>query len=94
MYDDLCFYLDHDTELYFSGMFKIAVTDTIIMIICLILGSLSIFSGTNYPMGILLIGIAFLAVINFGMVKMYLHIRKDAIEIKEMLKEIKQDVKI
>jgi hypothetical protein len=30
--------------------------------------------------------VAFLAVINFGIVKMYLHIRKDAIEIKEMIR--------
>jgi hypothetical protein len=85
MYDDLCFYLDHETELYFSGMFKIAVIQTTMTIIFLVLGFLAVVIGINYLMGILCFGIAYISTLGFGTTKMYLHVRKDAIEIKEML---------
>jgi hypothetical protein len=87
MYDDLCFYLDHETELYFSELFLIAVGYTIFTIFFLVLGIF--YLGFNFQISIICIGIAVVSEVGFGMIKFYLHIRKDAIEIKEMLRMVR-----
>lgn len=85
MYEDLCFYLDHETELYFSEMFLIAAGYTVFTILFIILGVSILLSNSNLLVGILFIAIAVMSELGFGQIKMYLHIRKDTIEIKELI---------
>jgi hypothetical protein len=90
MLTDLKFYIKHDRELYFNGMVGIAA-------------SFVFFSGLFIGVGVYLllrigdviaistalncVGFAFISSIGFLMVKNYLHIRKDYIELKEMIQK-------
>jgi len=76
MKEDLEFYLKHNKELYFKGMVIIACA----WVGILIMGIWVFVSDITIGMMMMLFG-----ALGFGIVKMYLHIRKDAIEIKERL---------
>lgn len=77
MKKDFDFYLKHDEELYFKGMAVIAAS----WLGILFMGILVIANDITAGITMMLFG-----TLGFGIVKMYLHVRKDAIEIKEMLK--------
>ena len=85
MLEDLAFYREHDRELYFNGLVGIAAMLTIIEIFFWCAALLFFYYG-GFITGILMIGFAFLVGGMFTQIKLYLHVRKDAIEIKEMLK--------
>ena len=76
-WEDWDFYTTHDKELYFYGMVCVAATFAFIAI-------LGAFVTIVYYKP-LMISVTILGLLGFCMVKMYLHIRKDSIEIKEML---------
>jgi hypothetical protein len=76
MRKDLEFYLKHDKELYFKGMALIAIS----WLMILATGVYILFVGDMIGLVMALFG-----ALGFGIVKMYLHIRKDAIEIKEQM---------
>lgn len=90
MLADLKFYIKHDRELYFNGMVGIAVSflffsalyiGTALYLIVKIGDQLAITTALNC------IGFAFISSIGFLMIKNYLHIRKDYIELKEMIQK-------
>jgi len=83
MRKDLIFYVKHDEELYFRGMVVVAVSWLILSAIFGVFSFFAIKSG--YFEGCILLGITTLLGVGFSAVKMYLHIRKDNIEIKEIL---------
>lgn len=76
---DFEFYMAHDKELYFWGMVGVAVCSTVISICG---GLFALAYDAVGGIIIMLIGL-----VMFSQVKMYLHIRKDAIEIKELLRK-------
>jgi len=84
MRKDLIFYLNHDEELYFKGMVVVAISWIVLSIIFGILGFVAIKAGYFFD-GCILLGITSLLGVGFCAVKMYLHIRKDNIEMKEIL---------
>ena len=78
-WNDFEFYKAHDKELYFWGMVGVAACSTVITICG---GLFSLIYDAMSGAIVMLIGL-----LMFSQVKMYLHIRKDAIEIKEMLRK-------
>jgi len=76
MEKDFDFYVKHKTELYFYGMVVIATA----WLGILAAGIYMFFAGEALGWLFMLFGVT-----NFGIIKMYLHVRKDAIEIKELL---------
>ena len=85
MEEDLRFYLKHNDEIYFDGMSSIAVI-IVAMMVCLSGYLLYNNSMPAVEMFIILV-LLVLCGIWFSIIKMYLHIRKDAIEIKELVEE-------
>ena len=85
MLEDLEFYRKHDRELYFTGLVGIAAMITILEVLFIVVSLLFIYYQM-FATGIILLGIAFCIGNGFTQIKLYLHVRKDAIEIKEMLK--------
>ena len=85
MLEDLAFYRKHDQELYFNGLVGIAAMITILEVLFIVVSLLFIYHQM-FAAGIILLGIAFCIGNGFTQIKLYLHVRKDAIEIKEMLK--------
>lgn len=82
MEKDLIFYLDHDKQLYFSGMVVIAAV-WFVFIGAFWVASLFAVSTLT---GLILLGMSLIGLLGFQTIKMYLHVRKDAIEIMELLK--------
>ncbi len=77
MKDDLVFYIKHKKELYFTGMVVIAIA----WLGILFTGTFILFtSDAIIGMMLMLFGVT-----GFGTIKMYLHVRKDSLEIKEIL---------
>ena len=78
--------MDHDDPLYFKGMVAIAACWVVWAAIFFIAGGFLIFS--NPIAALLFIGIGGVGSLGFGAVKMYLHIRKDNLEIMEMMQNV------
>lgn len=85
---DLQFYLKHDRELYFTGMALVAAMYVVFTgVFTIIAVDLLIRQSNPYTSSIAIncIGFAFISTIGFCMVKNYLHLRKDYIELKELM---------
>lgn len=90
MLEDLAFYREHDRELYFNGLTTAAAIFTIIEIFFFVTAAFYLFHATDHitlAFGLVFVGFAVVTGIGFDLIKLYLHVRKDAIEIKEMLKK-------
>lgn len=83
--EDLAFYRAHDEELYFTPLVYVAACYTLFEVIFLSLVFVSMFQG-NTVHALVFLGFSLTIGIGFNAIKMYLHIRKDAIEIKEMIR--------
>ena len=86
MLEDLAFYRAHDRELYFNGLVSIAAMITVVEIMFFAASMLFLYYG-QVVTGLILLGITFCIGTGFAQIKLYLHVRKDAIEIKEMLEK-------
>ena len=84
MWNDLLFYLDHETELYFGELFLIAVSHVVFAIFLICMAIRFSFDG-EYVLAFICIGIAAICDLGFAIIKFYLHIRKDLIEINERI---------
>jgi hypothetical protein len=85
MEEDLRFYINHNNEMYFDGMSTIAI---IIVAMMLLLSGYLLYnlSMSMVEMFIILVLLVICGVW-FSIIKMYFHIRKDAIEIKELIEK-------
>lgn len=84
---DLQFYRDHDSELYFTGLTLAATCLTLFEVGAFVAVMWACLLGQIIPALLALI-IALVAGNGFSEIKLYLHNRKDAIEIKETLQEM------
>lgn len=85
--EDLAFYRAHDEELYFTPLVYVAACYTLFEVIFFSLIFVSMFQS-NTIHALVFLGFSLTIGIGFNAIKMYLHIRKDAIEIKEMIKKM------
>lgn len=85
MLEDLAFYRAHDRELYFTGLVGVAVMLTILEILFIGLALFFLYYQ-QFAVGFILFGVSVCIGIGFTQIKLYLHVRKDAIEIKELLR--------
>lgn len=83
--EDLAFYREHDRELYFTPWVYVASCYTLFELIFFSLVFVSAINGDMYR-ALIFLGFSLSIGIGFNAIKMYLHIRKDAIEIKEMIR--------
>ncbi len=83
--EDLAFYRAHDRELYFTPWVYVAACYTLFELIFFSLVLVSALNGDIFRT-LLFLGFSITIGIGFNMIKMYLHLRKEAIEIKEMLR--------
>lgn len=89
MLEDLAFYREHDRELYFNGLTFAAAILTIVEIFFFVTSIFFLYRATDHitmAFGLTFMGFAVVTDIGFAQIKLYLHVRKDTIEIKEMLK--------
>lgn len=82
--EDLAFYRAHDRELYFTPLVYVAACYTLFELIFFSLVFVSAYQGNVYHM-IIFLGFSITIGIGFNAIKMYLHLRKESIEIKEIL---------
>ncbi len=85
--EDLAFYRAHDKELYFTPWVYVAACYTLFELIFFSLIFVSAYNGDIYR-ALIFLGFSLSIGIGFNAIKMYLHIRKDAIEIKEMIQGV------
>ena len=91
MEKDLVFYLAHDKELYFKGMVLCAYCSIVGMVAAFVLGILLIRAGAIVGGGLAIL-LAWVPVGIFCNIKMYLHVRKDSIEIAEKLDRLMEAI--
>lgn len=82
--EDLAFYRAHDKELYFTPWVYVAACYTLFELIFFSLIFVSAYEG-NITHMLVFLGFSITIGIGFNAIKMYLHLRKEAIEIKNLI---------